>query len=94
MGWPVKQSNRKKNRVTQVLDFHSSDVLGVPIFMMVCSGAQARRGNGGGRSEARAAPTAGLFSFLYVKKIKILKIYVCFQKFQKYIPVALWGRQG
>ena len=32
-----------------------------------------------------------VFSFLYLKKIKILKIYVRFGKFQKYTPVALWG---
>ena len=35
-----------------------------------------------------------VFSFLYLKKIKISKIYVGFGKFQKYTPVALWGRQG
>ena len=29
-----------------------------------------------------------LFSFLYLKKIKISKIYVRFEKFQKYPPVA------
>ena len=35
------------------------------------------------------------FSFLYLKKIKISKLYVGFGKFQKYTPVALWGgRQG
>ena len=32
-----------------------------------------------------------VFSFLYLKKIKISKIYVCFGKFQKYTPVVLWG---
>jgi len=32
-----------------------------------------------------------VFSFLYLKKIKISKIYVGFGKFQKYTPVALWG---
>ena len=32
-----------------------------------------------------------IFSFLYLKKIKISKIYVRFEKFQKYTPVALWG---
>ena len=32
---------------------------------------------------------AAVFSFLYLKKIKISKIYVCFGKFQKYTPVAL-----
>ena len=35
-----------------------------------------------------------VFSFLYFKKIKISKLYVHFGKFQKYILVALWGRQG
>ena len=29
-----------------------------------------------------------LFSFLYLKKIKISKIYVRFEKYQKYPPVA------
>ena len=33
-----------------------------------------------------------VFSFLYLKKNS--KIYVRFGKFQKYTPVALWGRQG
>jgi len=33
----------------------------------------------------------GTFSFLYLKKIKISKIYVRFEKIQKYPPVALWG---
>ena len=33
----------------------------------------------------------GLFSFLYLKKIKISKIYVRFEKFQKYPAIALWG---
>jgi len=32
-----------------------------------------------------------VFSFLYLKKIKISKIYVGFGKFQKYTPVALLG---
>ena len=35
-----------------------------------------------------------VFSFLYLKKIKISKIYVRFGKFQKYTPVALWGATG
>ena len=35
-----------------------------------------------------------VFSFLYLKKIKISKIYVGFGKFQKYTPVALWGATG
>ena len=30
-----------------------------------------------------------VFSFLYLKKIKISKIYVRFEIFQKYTPVAL-----
>ena len=34
------------------------------------------------------------FSFLYLKKIKISKIYVRFGKFQKYTPVALGGVTG
>ena len=41
-----------------------------------------------------AVSEKAVFSFLYLKKIKILKIYVGFGKFQKYTPVALWGRQG
>jgi len=37
----------------------------------------------------------GFFSFLYLKKIKISKIYGGFEKFQNYTPVApLPGRQG
>ena len=35
-----------------------------------------------------------VFSFLYLKKNKISKIYVRFGKFQKYTPVALWGATG
>jgi len=31
------------------------------------------------------------FFFFIFKKIKILKIYVYFEKFQKYHLVALWG---
>ena len=34
------------------------------------------------------------FSFLYFKKIKISKIYVRFEIFQKYPPVAPIGRQA
>jgi hypothetical protein len=30
-----------------------------------------------------------VFSFLYLKKIRISKIYIRFGKFQKYTPVAL-----
>ena len=37
---------------------------------------------------------AGGFFFFIFKKIKISKIYVCFGKFQKYTPVALWGATG
>jgi hypothetical protein len=37
------------------------------------------------------ALTDGGFFFFIFKKIKILKIYVRFGKFQKYTPVALWG---
>ena len=33
--------------------------------------------------------TAAVFSFLYLKKIKISKIYICFEIFQKYTLVAL-----
>ena len=40
------------------------------------------------RRPAKGAGSA-VFSFLYLKKIKISKIYVCFGKFQKYTPVAL-----
>jgi hypothetical protein len=40
-----------------------------------------------GRCEQGAKPP--FFSFLYLKKIKISKIYVRFEKFQKYNPVAL-----
>ena len=41
-------------------------------------------------------PGLGFFSFLYLKKIKISKIYGGFEKFQNYTPVArpLPGRQG
>ena len=35
-----------------------------------------------------------VFSFLYLKKIKISKLYVRFGKFQKYTPVTLWGATG
>ena len=63
--------------------------------------ADARRAPHGGRAEPRrgpptraAPPDAAVFSFLYLKKIKILKIYVGFGKFQKYTPVALWGATG
>ena len=38
--------------------------------------------------------SVGGFFFFIFKKIKISKIYVGFEKFQKYTPVALWGRQG
>ena len=38
---------------------------------------------------AHLAVTSAAFSFLYLKKIKISKIYVCFEKFQKYPPVTL-----
>ena len=39
----------------------------------------------------RVIRTLGGFFFFIFKKIKILKIYVRFGKFQKYTPVALWG---
>ena len=38
------------------------------------------------------AQAGALFSFLYLKKIKISKIYVRFEKFRKWPQVA--GRQG
>ena len=41
-----------------------------------------------------AIEVEAVFSFLYLKKIKISKIYVRFGKFQKYTPVALWGATG
>ena len=44
--------------------------------------------------QAVGPPTQAVFSFLYLKKIKISKIYVGFGKFQKYTPVALWGATG
>src|SRR6185437_14997753 len=40
------------------------------------------------------AQPAAVFSFLYLKKNKISKLYVRFGKFQKYTPVALWGATG
>jgi len=42
----------------------------------------------------RISSAIAVFSFLYLKKIKISKIYVGFGKFQKYTPVALWGATG
>ena len=43
----------------------------------------------------RACVSSGaFFSFLYLKKIKISKIYVRFAIFQKYPPVAPIGRQA
>jgi len=36
----------------------------------------------------RALSLEGFFSFLYLKKIKISKIYGGFEKFQNYTPVA------
>ena len=36
----------------------------------------------------RAARPIAVFSFLYLKKIKISEIYVCFENFRKYTPVA------
>ena len=44
----------------------------------------------GGKEAQWANPCHNaVFSFLYFLKIKISKIYVCFQIFQKYTPVAL-----
>ena len=39
----------------------------------------------------RARCQLGAFFFFILKKNKISKIYVRFEKFQKYTPVALWG---
>ena len=46
------------------------------------------------REDGHVAARRAVFSFLYLKKIKISKIYVGFGKFQKYTPVALWGATG
>ena len=51
------------------------------------------RGGGDWWGRRRSAATSGFFFFIF-KKIKILKIYVRFGKFQKYTPVALWGATG
>ena len=40
------------------------------------------------------ASVKAVFSFFILKKIKISKIYVRFEKFQKYPPVVLWGATG
>jgi len=40
------------------------------------------------RQKPRPALALAVFSFLYLKKIKISKIYVRFEIFQKYPPVA------
>ena len=40
------------------------------------------------RTLLRAMGRSAVFSFLYLKKIKTLKIYVRFEKFRKYTPVA------
>ena len=54
-----------------------------------------RRERGAGPATTSSCPGgAAVFSFLYLKKIKISKIYVGFGKFQKYTPVALWGATG
>ena len=47
-----------------------------------------------GRKRPNRCHTGAVFSFLYLKKVKISKIYIGFGKFQKYTPAALWGRQG
>ena len=62
---------------------------------------------GGGRPPCRplggrpppctTSPASGLFASLEktsLKKIKISKIYVRFENFQKYTSVALWGRHA
>ena len=56
----------------------------------------ARRIFGHGSTGRRwaAAWNEAVFSFLYFLKIKILKIYVHFEIFQKYVPVAPIGRQA
>ena len=48
----------------------------------------------GPRSFRTHSNIRAVFSFLYLKKIKNLKIYVHFEKFQKYTPVTLWGATG
>ena len=47
-------------------------------------------------NSGRASPmrSAASFSFLYFKKIKNLKIYVCFENFRKYPRSPGQGRQG
>ena len=44
-------------------------------------------------SSGAAQAACGFFFFIF-KKNKISKIYVRFEKFQKYTPVALWGATG
>ena len=41
-----------------------------------------------------ASPLHGFFSFLYLKKIKISKIYGGFEKFQNYTPVSPYLGDG
>ena len=41
-----------------------------------------------GRAARLLQQSSGFFSFLYLKKIKISKIYGGFEKFQNYTPVA------
>ena len=56
--------------------------------------ARARAARAQQLGQRRPSSRAGRsFLFYILKKIKILKIYVRFEKFQKYTPVALWGRQ-
>ena len=52
------------------------------------AGSAAQHGSQGTYSRG------AFFSFLDLKKIKISKIYVRFEKIQKYTPVALWGRHA
>jgi len=47
-----------------------------------------RRRQADARGPIGAGQASGIFSFLYFLKIKISKIYVRFEIFQKYPPVA------
>ena len=56
-----------------------------------CVARAARKADGPFRGWAlREVRRGEFFSFLYLKKIKILKIYGRFEKFQNYTPVAPW----
>ena len=65
-----------------------------PIYKLWPIGEASEIGAGGpppglglGAAWRPSGPT-GFFSFLYLKKIKISKIYGGFEKFQNYTPVA------